>query len=119
MNEAIEIGGPSDVSLNHLATLVERRLGSSGKRRHVPVPAMKLLRPLVKPFNEVGARMVSLGLYAATQSTPFPGWKASADRFGVSPRTNRAVRGDTRLAILTSPTKVCRARVGSLRSTAV
>jgi hypothetical protein len=31
--------------------------------------------------------MVSLGLYAATQSTPFPGWKASADRFGVSPRT--------------------------------
>jgi uncharacterized protein YbjT (DUF2867 family) len=85
--EAIEIGGPSDVSLNHIATLVERRLGSSGKRRHLPVPAMKLLRPLVKPFNEVGARMVSLGLYAATQSTPFPGWKASADRFGVSPRT--------------------------------
>ena len=87
VNEAIDIGGPSDVSLNHIATLVERRLGSSGKRRHLPVPAMKLLRPLVKPFNEVGARMVSLGLYAATQSTAFPGWKASADRFGVSPRT--------------------------------
>jgi nucleoside-diphosphate-sugar epimerase len=87
VNEAIDIGGPSNVSLNHIATLVERRLGSSGKRRHLPVAAMKLLRPLVKPFNEVGARMVSLGLYAATQSTAFPGWKASADRFGVSPRT--------------------------------
>ena len=55
VNEAIEIGGPSDVSLNHIATLVERRLGSSGKRRHLPVPAMKLLRPLVKPFSEVGS----------------------------------------------------------------
>jgi hypothetical protein len=120
VNEAIEIGGPSDVSLNHIATLVERRLGSSGKRRHLPVPAMKLLRPLVKPFNEVGARMVSLGLYAATQSTPFPGWRASADRFGVSTRTIGSSRGDARLAILTSRMKVSPlARVGSLRSTAV
>jgi hypothetical protein len=31
--------------------------------------------------------MMSLGLYAATQAAPFPGWKVSADRFGISPRT--------------------------------
>src|SRR5262245_58765854 len=37
VNEAIEVGGPSNVSLNHIATLVERRLQSPGKRRHVPV----------------------------------------------------------------------------------
>jgi uncharacterized protein YbjT (DUF2867 family) len=87
VNEAIEIGGPSDVSLNDIAGLVERRLGSSGKRRHLPVAAMKLLPSLIRPFNEVGARLVSLGLYAATESKPFPGWKVSADRFGVSPQT--------------------------------
>jgi uncharacterized protein YbjT (DUF2867 family) len=87
VNEAIAFGGPSDMSINQIATLVERRLGSSGKRRHIPVAAMKVLAPVIRPFNEVAARLVSLGLYAATESTPFPAWKAAADRFGVAPRT--------------------------------
>ena len=87
VNEAIDVGGPSNISLNDLATLVERRLKSSGKRRHVPVAAMRLLPPLIRPFNEVTARLMTLGLYSATRSEPFPGWKAAADRFGVSPRT--------------------------------
>jgi uncharacterized protein YbjT (DUF2867 family) len=87
VNEAVDAGGPSNVSQNHLATLVERRLKSSGKRRHVPVAAMRLLPPIVRPFNEVAARLMTLGLYSATESKPFPGWKAAADRFGVAPRT--------------------------------
>jgi len=87
VDEVVEAGGPSNVSQNHLATLVERRLKSSGKRRHVPVAAMRLLPPIVRPFNEVAARLMTLGLYSATESTPFPGWQVSADRFGVAPRT--------------------------------
>jgi len=86
-NEVIDLGGPSDVSLNDLATLVEGRLQSSGKRRHIPVPLMKFLPAVVKPLNEVAARMMSLGHFAATQSKPFPGWKTAADRFGVAPQT--------------------------------
>jgi uncharacterized protein YbjT (DUF2867 family) len=87
VNEAVDAGGPSDVSLNDLATLIERRFKSSGKRRHVPVAMMRLLPPLVRPFNEVAARLMTLGLYAATEAAPFPDWQVSADRFGVSPRT--------------------------------
>ena len=87
VNEVVDAGGPSNVSQNHLATLVERRLKSSGKRRHVPVVAMRLLPPIVRPFNEVAARLMTLGLYSATQSNPFPDWQVSADRFGVAPRT--------------------------------
>jgi NADH dehydrogenase len=86
VNEVIEIGGPSNTSLNDLTTLIERRLGASGKRRHIPVAALKLLPPLVRPFNEVAARMMTLGYYA-TLPTPFPAWKVAADRFGVAPRT--------------------------------
>jgi hypothetical protein len=41
----------------------------------------------IGPFDEVTARKMALGLYAATRSAPFPGWKAAADRFGVAPRT--------------------------------
>ena len=90
VNEVVEAGGPSNVSQNHLVTLLERRFKSSGKRRHVPVVAMRLLAPVVRPFNEVGARLITLGLYSATESRPFPGWQGSADRFGVVPRTVEA-----------------------------
>ena len=61
--------------------------GSSGKRRHVPVAAMRLLPPVVRPFNEVAARLITLGLHAAIEPLAFPEWQASADRFGVAPRT--------------------------------
>ena len=86
VNEAIDVGGPSNISMNDLATLVEKRLGVPSKRRHVPVMAMKL-SPIVKPFNEVAARLMSIGLYAATEVRPFPEWRKAAERFGVSPRT--------------------------------
>lgn len=90
VNEAVEAGGPSNLSQNDLATLVERRLNRPAKRRHVPVLAMRLLPPIVRPFNELAARLMTLGLYSATEATPFPGWKASADRFGVAPRSVEA-----------------------------
>ena len=89
VNEVIEIGGPSTISLNDLATLVERRLGVSAKRRHIPVAAMKFLPAVVRPFNEVAARLMSLG-YFATLPKAFPGWKTAADRFGLAPRTIEA-----------------------------
>jgi uncharacterized protein YbjT (DUF2867 family) len=87
VNENVDAGGPSNVSQNYLATLVEGRLKSSGKRRHVPVAAMRLLPPIVRPFNEVAARLMTLGLYSATEAKPFAEWKTSADRLGVAPRT--------------------------------
>jgi uncharacterized protein YbjT (DUF2867 family) len=87
VNEVVEAGGPSNSSLNDLATLVERKLGVSGRRRHIPVAALRLLPPIIRPFNEVAARLLALGHYAATRSRPFPNWQESADRFGVRPRT--------------------------------
>ena len=90
VNEAVDAGGPSNMTQNQIAALVERKLKSAGKRRHIPAIVMKLLPPVVKPFNEVAARLMTLGLYSATEAQPFPGWKANADRFGVSPRTVEA-----------------------------
>jgi NADH dehydrogenase len=90
VNEAIEVGGPSNLSMNDLASLVERRFGKSGKRKHIPVFAMKYLPPVVRLFNELAARLMTAGLYSATASAPFPDWKKSADRFGVTPRSAEA-----------------------------
>ena len=90
MNETIDFGGPSDKSLNELAGLLEKKFKTSGKRKHIPTFAMKVMPPIVRPFNEVVARLMTLGLYAATKSTPFPDWKKSADRFSVTPETAEA-----------------------------
>ena len=86
VNEAIEIGGPSNISLNDLTTLIERQLGSSGKRRHIPAAVLKFLPAVVRPFNEVAARLMTLG-YFATLSTPFAKWNVASERFGITPRT--------------------------------
>jgi uncharacterized protein YbjT (DUF2867 family) len=85
VNEVVEIGGPSELTMKELATLVEKQLGSSGRRRYMPVAAMKLLPAVVRLFDERTARLMSLG-YFATLDRPFPAWKTSADRFGVAPR---------------------------------
>lgn len=87
VKEVVEIGGPSNLSQNDLTTLIERRFNRRAKRRHVPVIALRLLPPIVRPFNEVTARLMSFGLYAATVPQPFANWKVSAERFGVVPRT--------------------------------
>jgi uncharacterized protein YbjT (DUF2867 family) len=87
VNENVDAGGPSDVTQNYLATLVEQRLNIKAKRRHVPLPLLRLLPPIVRRFNELTARLMTLGLYSAAYAPPFPGWKAAADRFGVQPRT--------------------------------
>jgi uncharacterized protein YbjT (DUF2867 family) len=84
VNEVVEAGGPSNVTQNHLASLVEQRLNVTAKRRHMPVTLMRLLPPVVKPFN---ARLITLGLYSAAYAEPFHDWKTSAERFGVQPRT--------------------------------
>ena len=95
VNEAVDAGGPSNMSQNDIATVVERQLKSSGKRRHIPVAAMRLLPPIVRPFNEVAARLMTLGLYSATCAEPFPAWRTSADRFGIRPRTVEEYVGST------------------------
>jgi len=86
VNQVVEIGGPSTMSMNDVTTLVEKQLGRGGRRRHIPVFAMRLLPPIVRMFDEVAARLMTLG-YFATMERPFPGWTKAADRFGVRPRT--------------------------------
>jgi NADH dehydrogenase len=87
VNEAVEVGGPSNLSPQDLVSLLERRLGIRARRRRIPLLALRALPPLVRPFNEVAARLMTLGLYAAACAQPFDGWQASADRFGVRPLT--------------------------------
>ena len=86
-NETIDIGGPSCVSFDALVTLLEKRLNITAKRRRIPRPVMFIGGAVLRPFNEVAARLMRMGYFTATSDQRFPEWRVAADRFGVSPRT--------------------------------
>jgi uncharacterized protein YbjT (DUF2867 family) len=94
-NERIHLGGPSTLSYEQVAVLLERALGITARRTHVPVPVMGIGRMLVRPFNEVAARMMSLGYWSATRDNRCDDWEVAARRFGVMPRTVEAYIAET------------------------
>ena len=89
-NESIDIGGPANVSLEQVGATIERALGVSAKRRHVPAGVLRFMSGALRPFHEVASRMMSLGYYMASRDTSFANWQQSIDRFGVTPTTLEA-----------------------------
>ena len=86
-NEVIDIGGPSEVTLVQFTQSIQRAMGVPEKRRHVPRPVLNIARHVARPFNEVAARLASLGYWMTITERPFPQWRQSATRFGVEPIT--------------------------------
>ena len=84
-NEVIDVGGPSTISAVEFAELMGRHLGRAVKIRHVPMTVLKLLPPLIRPFNEVAARLMAMGHWSATTDRPLAHWRAAAERFGMTP----------------------------------
>ena len=76
----------SPVDIFRIKWLIEDAIRRSGVPYVIPVFAMTLLPPVVRMFDELAARLMTLG-YFATIERPFPGWKQAANRFGVRPRT--------------------------------
>ena len=86
-NEVIDIGGPSQMTLVQFCAPIQRALGVPEKRRHVPAPVLRVARHVVRPFNEVAARLASMGYWMTITDRAFPGWSESASRFGIEPMT--------------------------------
>ena len=86
-NEAIEVGGPSNISFDGLVTLFEQHMGVQAKRRRIPLTVLWFGGLLLRPFNEVAARLMRMGYFTATRDQRFLNWQIAADRFGVSPQS--------------------------------
>ena len=84
-NEVIDVGGPSTISAVEFAELIGRHLGRAVKIRHVPMAVLRLLPPLIRPFNEVTARLMTMGHWSASLDRPLDHWRVAADRFGLAP----------------------------------
>ncbi len=65
-NRVIEVGGPENLTLNQVAEVYERASGRQAKKRHVPLPMMRVLSMLMQPVNPALSRQISAGIYMDT-----------------------------------------------------
>ena len=67
----IEVGGPSNLTLNELARLVQGAMGSTGALRHVPRTGLQAMGAIARPFNPTMARLARSSLAMDTCDLTF------------------------------------------------
>lgn len=70
-NQTLEVGGADNVSMRELVALFEEVLGIEAKKSRVPLPMMRIMRVLVRPFNPVLSRMITAGIDNETADQTF------------------------------------------------
>jgi len=70
-NQVIEIGGPENFSTEQIIEIIERATGKTAKRSYTPIPVMKVMKVLTRPFNPVMSRMITAGINFDTTDQTF------------------------------------------------
>ena len=65
-NQVIEVGGPENLTMNQVAEIFERTSGRRAKKRHVPLPMMRVMSILMQPINPALSRQIRAGIYMDT-----------------------------------------------------
>ena len=102
-NQQVDIGGPSTLSQNELVDRIAEAIGRPIARQHLPLPALRIGAVVLRPFNEMLARLMALGAWSAGADRRLDHWKAAADRFGVQPISAEAFLAGVRRRSSSSP----------------
>lgn len=70
-NATIEIGGPQNLTLLEVVQTFERVSGRTAKKKHIPLPVMRVMRVMMRPFNEALSRQIASGIYMDTEDVSF------------------------------------------------
>ncbi len=65
-NRVIEVGGPENLTLNQVAETFERASGRQVKKRHIPLPVMRVMSILMQPINPALSRLIRTSIYMDT-----------------------------------------------------
>jgi uncharacterized protein YbjT (DUF2867 family) len=65
-NTVIEVGGPENLTMNQVAEIFERTSGRQAKKRHIPLPMMRVMSILMQLFNPAMSRLIRNGIYMDT-----------------------------------------------------
>jgi uncharacterized protein YbjT (DUF2867 family) len=69
--KTLEIGGPDNITKRQVVQTYERALGRSASVRYVPVAAMRIMAPLVRPFRPVLSRLMEVAIFSDTTDQTF------------------------------------------------
>jgi uncharacterized protein YbjT (DUF2867 family) len=67
----VEIGGPENLTPNEVVGIFERLAGRPARRRHMPVPVLRALSVLLRPFNAAVARQMAAGAFTGSGPLTF------------------------------------------------
>lgn len=67
----IEMGGPDNVTKNQIANMYMRLSGKQAKVSHVPVGVMKVMVPIMRSFQPVISRLMTLSIWVDTTNQTF------------------------------------------------
>lgn len=70
-NQIIEIGGPGNYSTAQIIEITERITGKTAQRNYTPIPVMKIMKMITRPFNPVLSRMITAGINFDTTDQTF------------------------------------------------
>jgi uncharacterized protein YbjT (DUF2867 family) len=71
LNRTIEIGGPQNLTLVQVAETFERVSGRAVKKKHIPLPVMRVMRVLMQPVDEALSRQIGSGIYMDSGNVSF------------------------------------------------
>lgn len=69
--EAVDVGGPENLSMKQVIQIFEMVTGHSGNVSHVPLPVMRAMAVLMRPVNPVLARQIQAGVIMDTTDMSF------------------------------------------------
>ena len=70
-NRTIEMGGPDNITKNQVAEMYGRFSGKKPKVTHVPTAVMKVMAPILRPFQPVISRLMVLSVWIDTTDQTF------------------------------------------------
>ncbi len=70
-NRSMDVGGPQNLTMAEVAHIFARVSGRSAKERHVPVPVLRLMSFIVRPFSSLAYRMLAAGIMMSTSDQTF------------------------------------------------
>ncbi|HEX5809843.1 MAG TPA: NmrA family NAD(P)-binding protein [Anaerolineales bacterium] len=70
-NRIIEMGGPDNLTKNQIAEMYGRLSGKKPKVTNVPTGVMKVMAPILRPFQPVISRLMTLSVWGDTTDQTF------------------------------------------------
>lgn len=70
-NQLIKVGGPENLTFNQVAELFETLSGRSAKISHMPLPMMRVMRVVMRPFNPTLSLQITGGILMDTENQAY------------------------------------------------